>query len=73
MESVHKLLRDEFGYKPALSKDQFFSMGFSERKLIFIIDLIRLTKELRDKLARLSTKHNAVHGHNVVVLLFFFN
>ncbi|KAJ3410639.1 hypothetical protein HDV05_003530 [Chytridiales sp. JEL 0842] len=54
MESVHKLLRDEFGYKPSLNRDQFFSMGFAERKLIFISDLVRLCKQLRDNLSRNS-------------------
>jgi hypothetical protein len=61
MEAVHKLLRDEFNYKPSLNRDQFFSTGFAERKLIFISDLVRLCKELRDKLARSS---GLTHGNS---------
>ncbi|KAI8847502.1 Centrosomal spindle body, CEP44-domain-containing protein [Chytridium lagenaria] len=44
IEAVYKLLRDEFSFRPTLNKDQFFSMGFAERKLIFISDLIRICK-----------------------------
>lgn len=52
MEAVYRLLRDEFGYKPQLTRDQFFSMGFAERKLIFISDLIRLSKTLQLNLSK---------------------
>ncbi|KAJ3108952.1 Centrosomal protein of 44 kDa [Phlyctochytrium planicorne] len=49
IEAVYKLLRDEFNYRPTLTKNQFFSMGFAERKLIFISDLIRLCRGLCSK------------------------
>eukprot|EP00842_Homolaphlyctis_polyrhiza_P005804 jgi/Hompol1/6224/HPOL_001335-RA len=46
IEAVYLLLRSEFSYKPVLSKEQFFSMGFAERKLLFVCDIIKLCKEL---------------------------
>ena len=42
ISSLYSLLLQEFSYKPALSVPQFFSLGFAERKLIFMIDTIRL-------------------------------
>ncbi|CAH1777138.1 unnamed protein product [Owenia fusiformis] len=45
MQAVYKILRDVFNYKPPVTKDQFFSAGFAERKIIMcseIIDTIRL-------------------------------
>ncbi|KAJ3024358.1 Centrosomal protein of 44 kDa [Thoreauomyces humboldtii] len=52
METVYRLLRDEFDYKPQLTKEQFFHMGFAERKLIFVGDLIRRAKTLHGNLGR---------------------
>ncbi|ORX52957.1 hypothetical protein BCR36DRAFT_369215 [Piromyces finnis] len=40
VECVYKLLRDEFTYKPAITREQFFSLGFSERKIILTCDII---------------------------------
>ncbi|KAI9208199.1 Centrosomal spindle body, CEP44-domain-containing protein [Polychytrium aggregatum] len=56
LESVYRILRDEFNYKPALRKDQFFSMGFAEHKMIFVMDLIRLCKHRIGELERLDPK-----------------
>ncbi|TPX36497.1 hypothetical protein SmJEL517_g01337 [Synchytrium microbalum] len=52
VDSVYKLLRDQFGYRPALSKEQFLTTGFAERKLILIGDVIRLCRNLDVDLAR---------------------
>ncbi|KAH6569426.1 hypothetical protein BASA50_000666 [Batrachochytrium salamandrivorans] len=54
MEAVYSLLRDEFNYKPAISREQFFSMGFAERKLIFVCDIGRMCRELVSSLRRHS-------------------
>ncbi|EGF83898.1 hypothetical protein BATDEDRAFT_85549 [Batrachochytrium dendrobatidis JAM81] len=67
MESVYSLLRDEFNYKPSISRDQFFAMGFAERKLIFICDMGRMCRELVVSLKRTSrsngqSKASSVHG-----------
>ncbi|KAJ3287894.1 Centrosomal protein of 44 kDa, partial [Blyttiomyces sp. JEL0837] len=60
MESVYKLLRDEFNYRPSISRDQFFSAGFAERKLIFVCDLIRLCRQMKDDLVRLQSQQSGI-------------
>ncbi|KAJ3302441.1 hypothetical protein HDV03_004985 [Kappamyces sp. JEL0829] len=45
-------LRDEFTYKPKITKEQFFAKGFAERKCLFLCDVIRLCKTLHNDLAR---------------------
>jgi len=45
IDNVYRLCRDVFQYKPKLSKDQFWSMGFAEQKCIFVIDVIKEVKE----------------------------
>ncbi|KXS18815.1 hypothetical protein M427DRAFT_67443 [Gonapodya prolifera JEL478] len=52
MEAVYKLCRDEFGYRPALSRDQFFGMGFAERKILFVVDLCVKSKQLASDLVK---------------------
>ncbi|KAI8815789.1 Centrosomal spindle body, CEP44-domain-containing protein [Fimicolochytrium jonesii] len=52
MEAVYKMLRDEFDYRPQITRDQFFSTGFAERKLIFISDLIRMVEQKTRDLKR---------------------
>lgn len=52
IETVYSALRDEFSYKPKITKEQFFAKGFAERKCIFITDVIRLCKGLHQDLAR---------------------
>ncbi|XP_064608935.1 uncharacterized protein LOC135473068 isoform X2 [Liolophura sinensis] len=42
MEGVYKVLRDLFGYKPPITRDQFFSKGFAERKVIMCAEVINL-------------------------------
>jgi len=54
IECVYKLLRDEFTYKPAITKEQFFSLGFSERKIILTCDIIDMCQELNKKLIRVE-------------------
>lgn len=54
IECVYKLLRDEFTYKPAITKEQFFSLGFSERKIILTCDIIDMCIELNKKLIRVD-------------------
>ncbi|KAJ3384055.1 Centrosomal protein of 44 kDa [Entophlyctis sp. JEL0112] len=56
IDSVYKLLRDEFNYKPVLSRDQFFSNGFAERKMQFVIDVVRMVRNLRVDLGRRAKK-----------------
>ncbi|KAJ3048717.1 Centrosomal protein of 44 kDa, partial [Rhizophlyctis rosea] len=52
MEVVYRLLRDEFNYRPRLTREQFFTVGFAEMKLIFLADLIRMCCVLESNLRR---------------------
>ncbi|XP_070554094.1 centrosomal protein of 44 kDa-like [Ptychodera flava] len=45
VETVFKILRDIFNYKPPLTKDQIMSSGFVERKIIMTCDLLDLVKQ----------------------------
>ncbi|KAH9492636.1 Centrosomal protein of 44 kDa [Bulinus truncatus] len=44
MEAVYKILRDMFDYKPQIHREQFFSEGYAERKLIMATDILRLVR-----------------------------
>ncbi|NWQ87501.1 CEP44 protein, partial [Burhinus bistriatus] len=40
IEAIYKLLRDQFQYKPILTKQQFLQCGFAERKMQIVCDII---------------------------------
>ncbi|XP_075005417.1 centrosomal protein of 44 kDa isoform X2 [Calonectris borealis] len=40
IEAIYKLLRDQFQYKPILTKQQFLQFGFAERKMQIVCDVI---------------------------------
>ncbi|XP_051475913.1 centrosomal protein of 44 kDa isoform X2 [Apus apus] len=40
IEAIYKLLRDQFQYKPILTKQQFLQSGFAERKMQIVCDII---------------------------------
>lgn len=40
IEAVYKFLRDQFHYKPILTKEQFLQVGFAERKMQIVCDII---------------------------------
>ncbi|NXN97487.1 CEP44 protein, partial [Rhinopomastus cyanomelas] len=40
IEAIYKLLRDLFQYKPILTKQQFLQLGFAERKMEIVCDII---------------------------------
>ncbi|XP_062473649.1 centrosomal protein of 44 kDa isoform X3 [Pezoporus occidentalis] len=40
IEAIYKLLRDQFQYKPVLTKQQFLQFGFVERKMQIVCDII---------------------------------
>ena len=50
MEAVYKVLRDEFGYKPQLTREQFLTIGFAERKIIVLYEMVKLLREKHDEL-----------------------
>ena len=47
---IYRILRDEFNTKPPLTKEQFFTLGFAERKLQFVTSLIQLCRKKSDVL-----------------------
>ncbi|XP_076845597.1 centrosomal protein of 44 kDa isoform X2 [Brachyhypopomus gauderio] len=55
-ESVYKVLRDIFSYKPLLSKQQFLQFGFAERKISLLCDIINLVLDKHNQLTKV-TKH----------------
>jgi hypothetical protein len=52
LEAVYALLRKEFTYRPQLTRQQFFNMGYVERKLIFLFDVIQACKTLHHNLSK---------------------
>uniref|UniRef100_A0A3B4A8W9 Centrosomal protein of 44 kDa n=1 Tax=Periophthalmus magnuspinnatus TaxID=409849 RepID=A0A3B4A8W9_9GOBI len=42
IETVYKVLRDVFQYKPVLTKEQFLQWGFCQRKISVVCDIISL-------------------------------
>ena len=39
-----QVLREMFTYKPPITKDQFFSNGFAERKVIMATEILNMLK-----------------------------
>lgn len=52
LENVFKLLRSNFQYRCVLSVSQFLSMGFTERKVLMCLDIIRVVRKRHEELAR---------------------
>nr|KAJ3414405.1 Centrosomal protein of 44 kDa [Polyrhizophydium stewartii] len=59
VETVFGLMLNEFNYRSALSRDQFLSPGFAERKLILVADVVRLCRELHGRLKRAASAARA--------------
>lgn len=45
VECAFRLLREIFSYRPSLTTAQFFAKGFAERKLLLVIDVVKLCKD----------------------------
>ncbi|XP_060782550.1 centrosomal protein of 44 kDa isoform X2 [Neoarius graeffei] len=52
MESVYKILRDLFNYKPLLTKQQFLQFGFAERKIALLCDIIGFVLDKHKQLTK---------------------
>ncbi|KAK3554567.1 hypothetical protein QTP70_025520 [Hemibagrus guttatus] len=52
MESVYKVLRDLFSYKPLLTKQQFLQFGFAERKIALLCDIIGFVLDKHKQLTK---------------------
>ncbi|NWS61596.1 CEP44 protein, partial [Chunga burmeisteri] len=55
IEAIYKLLRDQFHYKPILTKQQFLQFGFAERKMQIVCDIINCVVKKHKELSN-STK-----------------
>jgi centrosomal protein CEP44 len=61
VEIVYKMLRDVFHYKPSLTREQFLSIGYAERKIIELCDILKRCREksseLNPKTSKIEKKH----------------
>ncbi|XP_068448577.1 centrosomal protein of 44 kDa [Clinocottus analis] len=55
-DTLYKVLRDIFHYKPILTKQQFLQWGFSQRKISVICDIINLVLQKHNQLKKVSKK-----------------
>lgn len=54
IEAIYKLLRDQFHYKPILTKEQFLQFGFAERKMQIVCDIINCVVKKHKELSKLN-------------------
>uniref|UniRef100_A0A8C8BBK6 Centrosomal protein of 44 kDa n=1 Tax=Otus sunia TaxID=257818 RepID=A0A8C8BBK6_9STRI len=54
IEAIYKLLRDQFQYKPILTKQQFLQFGFAERKMQIVCDIIGCVVKKHKELSNLN-------------------
>uniref|UniRef100_A0A8C0EWQ3 Centrosomal protein of 44 kDa n=1 Tax=Bubo bubo TaxID=30461 RepID=A0A8C0EWQ3_BUBBB len=54
IEAIYKLLRDQFQYKPILTKQQFLQFGFAERKMQIVCDIINCVVKKHKELSNLN-------------------
>lgn len=64
MEAVYKVLRDEFGYKPQITKEQFLTIGFAERKILSLCEILKLLRGKHDELNP-KTKGERKRGRSI--------
>nr|XP_056711653.1 centrosomal protein of 44 kDa [Euleptes europaea] len=51
IEATYKLLRDHFQYKPVLTKQQFLQLGFAERKMQIVCEIISMVYKKHKELS----------------------
>ncbi|XP_064129636.1 centrosomal protein of 44 kDa isoform X6 [Loxodonta africana] len=54
IDAVYKLLRDQFNYKPILTKKQFLQCGFAEWKIQIICDILNFVMKKHKELSSLE-------------------
>ncbi|XP_059745005.1 centrosomal protein of 44 kDa isoform X5 [Bos taurus] len=54
IDTVYKLLRDQFNYKPILTKKQFIQCGFAEWKIQIICDILNCVMKKHKELSSLE-------------------
>ncbi|KAM9857666.1 centrosomal protein of 44 kDa [Aulostomus maculatus] len=62
-DTLYKVLRDIFHYKPVVSKQQFLQWGFSQRKISTTCDIISLVLQRHNQLKKPRVRHPASHRH----------
>ncbi|KAM9143548.1 centrosomal protein of 44 kDa isoform 3-T3 [Pangshura tecta] len=76
IEAIYKLLRDQFQYKPVLTKQQFLQCGFAERKIQIVCDIISAVMKKHKELSNMNKKPQVerhpdsevnVHGYNTAI------
>ncbi|KAJ7414843.1 centrosomal protein of 44 kDa isoform X4 [Willisornis vidua] len=66
IEAVYKFLRDQFQYKPILTKEQFLQFGFAERKMQIVCDIINCVVK---KHKELSNSNKVIEDNSEVEFL----
>lgn len=61
-DTLYKVLRDIFHYKPVLTKQQFLQWGFAQRKISFICDIINLVLQRHKQLHKPRVRSRAPHN-----------
>ncbi|XP_053258680.1 centrosomal protein of 44 kDa isoform X2 [Podarcis raffonei] len=54
IDAVYKVLRDQFQYKPVLSKQQFLQYGFAERKIQIVCDIMNSVYKRHKELSNMN-------------------
>ena len=62
VETVYKILMQEFSYKPSLTKEQFLALGFAERKIILLTDIVKFCREKNKSLCNKKKPTKSSHG-----------
>ncbi|CAG9321693.1 CEP44_2 [Blepharisma stoltei] len=60
LESIYKLLRNKFNYVPILRVDQFLSLNYAERKILIVLDIVKLVKQKHKELLRFQQRPRRV-------------
>ena len=68
LETVYKVLRDEFGYKPHVTKEQFLTIGFAERKIISLCDILKLLRGKHEEMNPKSSKLDRKKGKSTQLI-----
>eukprot|EP00794_Sanderia_malayensis_P011997 gene11997-13235_t len=56
IEAVYKMLMQEFSYKPSLTKEQFLALGFAERKIITLTEIVKFARQKHESLSKTKKK-----------------
>ena len=66
VETVFKILRQEFSHKPSLTKEQFLALGFAERKIILLTDITKFCREKNKSFLKKTKQSGGTKGALIV-------